>query len=296
MPARVYEGDLIVPAGTLAAAPVSAVLQMPQGTLAKITLVVPQGHCGLTGIRVTLAGTPIIPYGGNPWLIANDYTDSWELDQEVNPGQVALVGYNTDVYAHCFYVRALWVPPAPGPAVTAAIAAVTAAPIDLSGAVQYTPAPAASPLPAAATGLSPGPVCYDADGNVVDCSPPPLAPGPVPLPIPTPVAVPPPAGPPPPVPLPTPLPPAPQPRKPPPPPRKPPPVPHGPYRHIATGKLSLDEIAHADKTTADDIIKITRAAKGMTRAELSAFNSYVREGAARKMHKGLAYYSEGSKE
>lgn len=158
MPARVYEGDLTVPAGTPAGNPVTLVVRMPAGTLRKVTLVVPSGHSGLTGFQLRWGGTPVVPYAGAGWIVADNYTDSWQLDQEQQPGSIALAGYNTDIWPHTFYCRMLWEPAAAPPAVTVVTApgglsAVTDALSGLAAAVQPPPAPA---LPAAARAAAPG--------------------------------------------------------------------------------------------------------------------------------------------
>lgn len=107
MAGRVYEADLTVPAGTAAAAPISAVWALDQGTLIKVRIVVPSGHNGLTGIRVLWAGTPIIPYAGAAYIVANNEQMEWEINQEVNIGSVSIQAYNTDIYPHSFYLRGL---------------------------------------------------------------------------------------------------------------------------------------------------------------------------------------------
>lgn len=336
MPGRVYEGDLTVPAGTPASAPVSSVINMPVGEIARVTLVVPDGHSGLTGLQMQLAGTSIVPYGPGTWITANGYQDSWDIDQPVNPGQFALVGYNTDAFQHTFYVRILWQPPAAAQGVSATLAAPDTGQVDLSalgadtgtdtgsGADTGTPGDVTGSLcydisgntvdcsdPNAVTGPvtgtptgtptgtggAPG-ACYDISGNVVDCSDPSAVTGPVtppPIltsPLPPPVAPPPPPVVPPPPIITPPKPPGVTPPggggHPPPPPK---PKQHLPYRQIADGKSSLDDIAHWRHTTAAHIIEVTRGYKGMTRAGLAAFDHYVKDGTGKKMHKGLEYYT-----
>jgi hypothetical protein len=169
---RVYEGDLVVPAGTPAAAPSVFVFDLPDGILQRITLVVPAGHSGLTGVQLTLAGTPIVPYGVLPWIIADDYTDSWEIDQEVNGGQVRLQGYNLDVYPHTFYVRALWQPPPPPPPVSVQLGVSTTPAPDLSGLGAGSPSGSVTGQPVAGPSSGGAGLCFDASGNVTDCSSP----------------------------------------------------------------------------------------------------------------------------
>lgn len=180
MPSRVYEGDITIAAGTLSTAPASQVVNTPVGTIRKVTVVVPPGPSGQVGFQLQLAGTPIIPYGGGPWLIADNYRDSWDIDQDVNPGQLALVGYNTDVFPHTIYTRLEWVPPVPPAAVTTPSAAAAAAGPDTSAldTLNSSQTAAEAPVPPPDT-TTPLPVCYDASGNVVDCGDPSAVSGPV---------------------------------------------------------------------------------------------------------------------
>lgn len=179
MPGRVYEGDLVVPAGTTAAAPATAALPIDQGTLVKVTLVVPPGHAGLTGFQLRLAGTAIVPYAGAAWIVANAYTDSWELDQDVVPGNITLAGYNTDVYPHTFYVRALLAQRQAPSALLAATPSAGAAGLDLTALQVYPGAEGTPEGTGAASPLAGAGACYDADGNLVDCSDPAAVSGPV---------------------------------------------------------------------------------------------------------------------
>lgn len=86
------------------------------------------GHNGLTGWQLLLAGTPIVPYQGGTWLVANGEQFTWELDQAVNAGQLAVAAYNSGTYPHTFYARADW-----SAVSTAAPAAVLAVPATAAG-------------------------------------------------------------------------------------------------------------------------------------------------------------------
>lgn len=119
---RVYEADLTIPAGTQPNAPVTSTVPLPLGTIVKVTLVVPPGPAGNTGWALLLSGTRIIPYAGASWIVADDYSDTWELDQDVNPGQVQVAGYNTDVFQHTVYLRILFSSSQPGVPVAASLA------------------------------------------------------------------------------------------------------------------------------------------------------------------------------
>jgi hypothetical protein len=324
MPGRVYEGDLTVPAGTPASAPVSSVVPVVLGVLKRITLEVPPGHAGLTGWMLVIAGTPVIPYGGNRWLVADGYTDSWELDQVVNPGQVMVMGYNTDIYQHTFYARVLLEDLAPPPAIAVTSTQLGQPPPDLAAIAQLSSAPVAPEVTAAAAAPY-TPQCYDAAGQVVDCASPDAVAGPVtyqppppppepavqpppppvlpPEPTPPPVGGPPGPPPPPPTPGPPPPPPAPgpppAPKPPPPPPVRqtvpaitpPAPAPSVLHRHVASGTISLDQAARAARHTTGQVIYVTRHRSPETPAHLAVFNRYIAGGTARLMPRGLIYWT-----
>jgi hypothetical protein len=326
----------MVPAGTPVSAPVSTTVPVPVGTVVKVTIVIPPGHAGLTGLQVLLAGTPIIPYAGAAYLIGDNYQDSWEIGQDVNPGNLTLAGYNTDIFQHTFYTRFLWQDASAVAAVTGPPAGGTAGTADIGQLGAYAGDEDLGDEDLGDEDLgdedlgdedlgdvtapevtSSVPACYDINGNVVDCGSPDAVSGPVtyvapaapaaPAPAPdTEPVIPDVAAPAAPAPVMAPAPvavlaptvtappnvavPAPAPA---------PPTgtaaskaaTKGPYRQIATGKLSLDQIAADFHTTAHDIVETTRGAHGMTRAEITAFNHYVDSGATRKMPKGLAFYT-----
>lgn len=172
MPGRVYEGALTVPAGTPQSAPATFVIPMPNGHIADVNLVVPNGHNGLTGFQLILSGTPIIPYGGASFLVANDYDKSWDIDQDFNEGQVVMAGFNTDIFAHTFYCRILW-ESTPPPPVAVSIGAPAAATVAQVSTLAQPPAETA-PIETAvsAAGELPAGGCLDASFNQVDCSDP----------------------------------------------------------------------------------------------------------------------------
>jgi hypothetical protein len=65
-----------------------------------------------------------------------------------------------------------------------------------------------------------------------------------------------------------------------------------PYRHVADGTKSLDEIAHNRHTTAQVIINQTLDSKTPINAEhRDAFNKYIAPATGRHMPKGLVYYT-----
>ena len=176
---RVYEADLLVPAGTPQTAPATFVIPLPQGLVGRVTLTVPPGHAGNTGFQLLWAGVPIVPYGGAGWIVADDYTDSWELDQDVNPGQLVMAGYNADVFAHTFFLRILWSQgPVPLP-ISVSLAAPAGTGPDLSGLGAAAPGASGGPGAAGTSSVTGAGICYDVNGAQVPCSSPGAVTGPV---------------------------------------------------------------------------------------------------------------------
>lgn len=71
----------------------------------KVSVVIPDGHCGLTGIQLWSGGNASIPYESG-WISGNNETYEYELSTRYptgTPWQVAMV--NSDIYQHHFQVR-----------------------------------------------------------------------------------------------------------------------------------------------------------------------------------------------
>jgi len=107
---RTLQYNFTVNAKTSIANKSSLNLKMEWGLLHQITVYVPPGHVGQTGIQIYRSGTQIVPWGGNsPWYNLNDTTVTFTIEDEVDTGLVAY-GYNTDQVAHTFYVRLFYTP------------------------------------------------------------------------------------------------------------------------------------------------------------------------------------------
>jgi hypothetical protein len=103
---RVYGTVFTVPAGTPIAAPVSVAVALEDNTLDRVSVTVPDGHNGLTGLRITWGGTQVLPFAAGTWVTANGQVIDQELGQEITAGGLVLTGYNTGIYPHSFHV--LW--------------------------------------------------------------------------------------------------------------------------------------------------------------------------------------------
>ena len=98
--------DVTVPAGTLQAAPQQTVWNLGWVVVDSITVRIPPGPSGLTGIAILYAGVPIVPseQPGVFW-VGDDQKEVWELGWEIS-GPFTVVTYNLDIYDHTFYLNA----------------------------------------------------------------------------------------------------------------------------------------------------------------------------------------------
>lgn len=104
------ENDITVPAGTVIAAPTSDTLNLGDIWVYNISVRIPPGHCGFTGLSVQQAGSYLIPFGMTlAYLIGNDDKLEFEIGVEI-PGAFQFVTYNTDVLVHTFYIRIAYQP------------------------------------------------------------------------------------------------------------------------------------------------------------------------------------------
>lgn len=101
---RFYRFTVTVPSGTAIAAPAAVALPLEDATLKRIEITIPDGHNGLTGIRILWANQQIIPWGNNSWIVANGRIILISFDDEMTVTGLVAQGYNTDVFDHSFYI------------------------------------------------------------------------------------------------------------------------------------------------------------------------------------------------
>ena len=136
---RLYETTFTVAAGTALAAPQLAPVALEDASLVSVRIVIPDGHNGLTGLQVRWAGTQVIPFGTGTWITANDEVMDIPWDGEITATGLALAGYNTDVFAHSFYLRWLVEDLAPASTVTVVSAQASGpAAVDSTGVADLT--------------------------------------------------------------------------------------------------------------------------------------------------------------
>lgn len=106
MASRYYTLTLLTPAGTAVATPLSTTWQLEDQTLASVEVDIPDGHNGLTGIRVIRSQQQVVPWGNNSFLVANNRLVTVPVNQELTEAKLVILTYNTGFYDHSFYLRA----------------------------------------------------------------------------------------------------------------------------------------------------------------------------------------------
>lgn len=102
---RVYAFTITAPALTAVTAPVMQSCNFPDGTMDQITVQIPNGHCGLTGLQIESGGEQLVPLALGTWFVGDNLVEAFPFTDAPNNGNWNLVAYNTDVYPHTFYVR-----------------------------------------------------------------------------------------------------------------------------------------------------------------------------------------------
>ncbi len=105
MAVRNHQISVTVPAGTTQAAPLVTPWLTEDNIVQYIELEIPPGHNGFTGIRVMKGDVQLVPWGTNIWIVANDYTARFEVDDYVPTADVNIETYNNGAYAHTFFLR-----------------------------------------------------------------------------------------------------------------------------------------------------------------------------------------------
>jgi hypothetical protein len=95
-----------VPANTPKAAPVTVNWTVYPGWCSRFLIGIPPGHAGLTGIRLTYQTTPVIPFDLTSFLVGSGERFDVPWQDEIMQTGLAVQAYNTDKYAHNFYLWA----------------------------------------------------------------------------------------------------------------------------------------------------------------------------------------------
>ena len=117
--------EVLVPAGTAKAAPLTTALTMPARIVEHAEVRVPPGPNGSVGWALGAAGVRVFPYGAGTWVVADNETIPIPVEGAVETGAWQLQAYNIGRWDHTLYVRFRVRPPAGRPA------PVLIAPLDL---------------------------------------------------------------------------------------------------------------------------------------------------------------------
>ena len=109
-----YTFRVEVPPNTPPENPLRRQVELTAGEVRQITVVIPPGHAGLTGIRFLLRETVIIPASPDEWIRGDDvaltFPEKFELPDL--PPRLLIEAYNEDtVYPHAFQVNITILPP-----------------------------------------------------------------------------------------------------------------------------------------------------------------------------------------
>lgn len=98
--------DYTCPAGTPETSPVVAkAIQAGPYQVDRVTIVIPPGHCGLTGIQLWYGGNAMVPYDSG-WISGDNEVYPYNLSNKYpfgSPWQVATI--NNDIWDHHWQVR-----------------------------------------------------------------------------------------------------------------------------------------------------------------------------------------------
>lgn len=97
--------DPVVPAGTLATAPAVIDVSFAPMITEIITWRVPRGPNGLMGWRLTSGTGQVVPKNLNAWIITDNESGSFQLEDLHDSGSWQLTAYNTGANAHVVHLR-----------------------------------------------------------------------------------------------------------------------------------------------------------------------------------------------
>jgi hypothetical protein len=104
MAERIERFEILTPAGTTKAAPLTSALNFDLGIVDRMEVLVPPGPRGFAGFKIAHSGQVIIPRSGTSWIISDNFTHDWVLDSYPVGQKWSVITHNTDVYDHTIYI------------------------------------------------------------------------------------------------------------------------------------------------------------------------------------------------
>jgi hypothetical protein len=106
MATRVLPFTVTIPPGTTPTAPATIPIALDTWIVERFDLEVPPGPSGLMGFQLYNNGVAWIPYGAKNWIVWDDNTESYYLNDQPVAGGWSVVGYNEGFYPHSVTIRA----------------------------------------------------------------------------------------------------------------------------------------------------------------------------------------------
>ena len=75
------------------------------GNVVGVSILIPDGHYGLTGLALLQANQQIIPWVAGSFLVANNETLNFPISLPLDTQQWSVQTFNTGKYPHTFYIR-----------------------------------------------------------------------------------------------------------------------------------------------------------------------------------------------
>lgn len=97
--------DVTCPAGTAKTSPQTTSIGFQPTFVQRVIILIPDGHVGLTGIRLAIAGGQLLPITRDTWFSGNDRTVDMEVTDYPNSGAWQAITYNTGQYAHGWHIE-----------------------------------------------------------------------------------------------------------------------------------------------------------------------------------------------
>lgn len=106
MPDRVEVQDIACPAGTTEAAPLETVLDgVVNCQVVRVTIRIPAGHSGLTGIALGYAHNPVLPRTAGRFISGDDEVIEYDLRDYIEGPQWQAFTVNHDTISHAWQIR-----------------------------------------------------------------------------------------------------------------------------------------------------------------------------------------------
>lgn len=105
MATQIQTFDVTIPAGTPIAAPVVVDVSFPPMVTEVIHWRVPRGPNGLMGWRLTSGSGQVIPKNTGQWIITDNESATWRLEDLHDSGSWQVTGYNTGTHNHVIRLR-----------------------------------------------------------------------------------------------------------------------------------------------------------------------------------------------